>query len=54
MAGSVDKCWREVHEVMMQSQLQVGRLGIQIEMSLLQKNWIYDCRVNRGTINVEM
>jgi hypothetical protein len=22
--------------------------------SLLQKNWIYNCRVNRGTINVEM
>jgi hypothetical protein len=32
MAGGVDKCWREVHEVMMQSQLQVGRLGIQIEI----------------------
>jgi hypothetical protein len=39
--------WREVHEVMMQSQWWVGRLGIQIEIrDFCKKNWIYDCRVN--------
>jgi hypothetical protein len=31
------------------------RLGIQIEMrAFCKKNWIYDCRMNRGTIDVEM
>jgi hypothetical protein len=40
VAGAVHTCWREVCEVMMQSQWRVGRLGIQIEIRAFCKKKI--------------
>jgi hypothetical protein len=49
LVGAVHTCWREVREVMTQSQWRLGRLGIQIEIrAFCKKNWIYDYRVNRA------